>query len=226
MTRCVQEPVTTAGPRGLEGTQTAHPAFGMIGANRVNGATPLFGSDFVHSGYVSIHIRRAVMNRSLSSDWPFAREELIEVSLSEAQWATFVCSMNIGQGIPCTIEHVQGDRMPGLPDPVPRAQTFASEMNGTLAAARESAAAMRAAIGESGLSAKRQKELLDHLHMLDMRIGSSVDFVAERFGEHMGDVTETAKMEVNAYAMRALHGLAVPIALPGNQTPKLEGGIE
>lgn len=217
----VEKPVTVGD--GRDGTVSTHPAFGLIGAHRVSGKAVLFGSDFVHHGYVNITIRRAEMNRSLSRDWPFGRQELIEVSLSEAQWATFVSSMNISDGVPCTIEHVQREVMPAMPVPARRDDVFAAEMDKALHEAREWAAKMREKVGAMGLSAKKASELLDCLHMLDMRIGSSVEFVAKQFGEHMEDVTEHAKLEVNAYALRALHGLELPIEIGRPPQDAIEG---
>lgn len=62
-----------------------HPAFGQISVSRVAGHRHLYGSDFAHQHYVTLTIRGSEMHRSLARDWPYAREHLVEVSLSEAQ---------------------------------------------------------------------------------------------------------------------------------------------
>lgn len=184
-----------------------HPAFAQIGAHRISGDTVLYGSDFQHNGFIRIHVRRSELHRGLSSDWPYAREELIAVDLSEAQWATFVSSMNVGEGVQCTLSRLPGEDVPGLPEPTARHKQFAGELVRTQAEAVAALDELRAAVKESGLSAKKAQALERLAERAAMMIGSNSRFVAQRFGEHMADVTEQAKCEVNAYAMRAMLGL-------------------
>jgi hypothetical protein len=80
-----------------------HPAYAQIGASRVSGGTYLYGSNFAHQHYVTISITKSELNRSLSRDWASGGEEYIEVALSEAQWASFVSTLNSGTGIQCTL---------------------------------------------------------------------------------------------------------------------------
>ena len=113
-----QEPVETReGDTHDRTSRFDHPAFAQIAAHRFTctPAMPLYGSDFGHHHAVSITIRRSQLNRNLSHDWHFGREELIEVHLSEAQWASFVSSMNSGDGVPCTINHLERKRVPRFP---------------------------------------------------------------------------------------------------------------
>src|SRR4051812_19636627 len=107
-----QEPtVEESAHGGGRSTTERHPAYGMIGASRVNWAgngTNLFGSDFRHRNTVRIQIHGADVRRDLSHDWIHAdsRRSLVEVELSEAQWAGFVSTLNVGDGVACTIRHV------------------------------------------------------------------------------------------------------------------------
>jgi len=106
--RPVQEPVTIQDglTKESDGTVTRHPAFAQISASRVSSGgpgVPLYGSDFNHQHFVSITIRSSEERRDLNHYWHFGGRDLIEVHLSEAQWATFVSSMNVGMGVPCTL---------------------------------------------------------------------------------------------------------------------------
>jgi hypothetical protein len=100
MKPAIEDPVSapTRGPGGMDEMTTTHPAFGQIGASRVSGHIQLYDSDFHHNAYMTISIRRSELHRSLNRDWHYGRDELIEVALSEAQWATFVSAPNIGSG--------------------------------------------------------------------------------------------------------------------------------
>lgn len=199
MARNEQQPVAT--DNGREGTRYTHPAFGQISASRVSGAVNLYGSDFVHNHFVAIRVQRSELNRDLSRDWHFQREEVVELYLSEAQWATFVSSMNVGGGVPCTLQRIEGVPMPSIPF---RAQhdDFKAELNGTvdglLTRIDETIREMKEGIGAS-LSNKKRDELLYGLTRLRQDVASNIPFVAKSFGEHMEQSVEKAKIEVNAY---------------------------
>lgn len=177
-----------------------HPAYAQIGAFRQSGGSGcLYGSDFVHEGQVVISISRSELHRGLSRDWAHPREEYIEVALSEAQWATFVSTLNSGSGTQCTLTRKDGDLIPGLPIPENRKDQFKGELKERLALAEGYMKELRAKIGAASLSAKGKQELLSSLHMAEMNLSSNCGFVADQFGEHMETITEHAKIEVAAY---------------------------
>lgn len=102
-----QEPTVERepGPGGDDETVENHPAFAQIVAHRVS-STPgavLFDSELQHGHYVTIQISEATRRRGLNRDWIYGGKRIIEVAMSEAQWASFVSSMNTS-GVPCTLE--------------------------------------------------------------------------------------------------------------------------
>lgn len=116
MPRPIEEPVVTTEKWGSgEEIKTTHPAFAQIAASRVNGSTVLYGSDFVHYAAIRIRIHTSTQYRSLAHDRYHERENLVEVELSEAQWAHFISSLNMGSGSPCTLTSLGGKMVPGLP---------------------------------------------------------------------------------------------------------------
>src|SRR3546814_5396409 len=78
---------------------------------------------FPHQNFVSIRICRSSLNRDLSNDWHYGKDQMMEVNMSEAQWATFVSSMNVGSGTPCTLASVDGQPVPGLTLPTKTAKS-------------------------------------------------------------------------------------------------------
>lgn len=204
MNKPEQEP--TESPDGQMGTRFEHPAFGQIGASRVSGDTTLYGSDFIHHHFVKISINRSQLNRDLSRDWEFAREELVEVWLSEAQWASFVCSMNVGMGVPCTLNRVMGERMPAIPLRK-QENVVRRELKETIA---EAALTIQQTIdsinGELGtaLSDKKKRAILEHLNRLERVMSDHLPFAARSFEKLMEKTVEKAKVEVNAYMQNAV----------------------
>lgn len=191
MARNIEEPVTTERPGPSTETVTTHPAFAQIGASRVSGNTALYDSDFRHNHYMTISIRRSELHRGLNRDWHFGREEIIEVALTESQWATFVSSSNMGSGVPCTLQRLDGKMVPGLPDPEKRTDQFSVEMRKSMQNVLDRLDALIA-----GAKTKAQKH---EMEMLRQQIVSNLPFVASQFEKHMEDTVEDAKQEVHGY---------------------------
>lgn len=223
--RKVQEIKVTPTPDAHHDEKREHPAFGLIGAFRTTsggGGVSLYGSDFLHSNTIRIEIREAETHRGLSRDWNHGRRTVCEIELSEAQWATFVSSLNAGEGVPCTLRARDTDFMiPALPDPVDRIAQFRKESGD---AGSEAVAAMKEAIDKverMGLPKNKTKEIVDALKRTSSLLNSTLPFIAEQFGEHMETTVERAKIEVNAYATSLLQRAGVeaiaaksPVALP------------
>ena len=224
MARSVEIPKEERSERGVRET---HPAYGMIGASRVSGHAVLFGSDFTHQHFVTLRISEAEMHRDLSRDWPHAGRQLIEVSMSEAQWAAFVSSLNMGDGVQCTLERVGGEVIPGLPHPTARHDQFKDELTRALLDGNAALAEAVDMLKQMGGERSKAGAVLDRVERAIRAFGDSMPWVAKQFGEHMEDVTEKARIEIGAHALSvitrtglaALKGETPPIALPRKDEP-------
>lgn len=181
-----------------------HPAFAQIGVSRISGRRYLYGSDFHHNSYIRIRINGSVLGRDLSHDWPHATERYIEVDLSEAQWATFVSSLNIGEGVQCTLVSRNGVSIPEIPEPTDRREQFSSEAAAYMEKAKNNLVDLRTAINDLKMPEKQKKALLDHLGSVERNIGENLRFVAKSFSEHVERNVEKAKVEVNAYVTQTI----------------------
>lgn len=203
-------PTTTKDPMypgDKEGARIDHPAFAVIGASRFT-ASPgvaLFGSDFKHQAGVRITIAKASLRRHGSSEHVMGERELIEVELSEAQWARFVSAMNVGFGASCTLQHVGRERVPQIQHPEDRRTQFAEASAFRSKLVSDSIAEAAAAVRASGLSGKKQKEILDKLSCAEMNAGSNQEYTAEQFERHMERTVEHAAIEIDAMMTAAVH---------------------
>ena len=187
-----------------------HPAYALIGASRVS-STPggvLFGSDFRHQHYITITIRKANVRRGLNTDWTSGQQHLIEVALSEAQWATFLSTLNMGDGVPCTLNWFGGYIAGILPD-LDRREQFRAEVNDNLSGALS-------AIDDVLASTNLRKADRDRLEHAKRELGGNLQFVAQQFDEHAEATVEKAKVEVEAYLNAAVQraGLEALSAAP------------
>lgn len=218
MARKTQEPEVTQETGPMEGRRYKHPAYAQIGASRVSGAAVLYGSDFKHQNFVRISIAKSELVRNLSNDWAFASSvPYIEIDLSEAQWATFVSSMNVGSGTKCTVRQLGGEIIPGLPDPESRKDQFHGEAGDMMAEALAELAALRAEVVESKMSQKQKDAILSKAQSVQQHITGNLAFVLDQFGEHMERTVEKAKIEINAYATNAVMHAGLN-ALTGGET--------
>lgn len=191
-----EKPIVTAVNDNIADSVETHPSYGMIGASRVSGGANLAGSDFNHQAYVVIELRSGKLYRSHSNDRWYGDKSLARVALSEAQWATFVSAMNVGFGVPCTMEYVNGVRLPGIQPIIDRKKQFTAEVKQTMQDALDK-------MKEAHDAAPTKK--LKHLIAMAMReIKSNIPFVEQQFGEHMENTVEKAKIEVSAYVTGAI----------------------
>lgn len=200
MPREYVEPTIKAENGARDELKITHPAFAQISATHVQGGAHLYGSDFSHQNYVCVRIARSELNRHLSTDWPHERQELIEVALSESQWAAFVSTMNRGSGVQCTLQHINHKQIPQIPAPRSTIKDFRAEGGEAAKQAIREISEVMAEIEQSKLSQKQKEELLRKLANIKDNSRNSLRFVLEQFGEHMEATVNKAKTEISAYA--------------------------
>jgi hypothetical protein len=214
------------GRMGHDDAVYTHPAYAQISASNVSGGTYLYGSDFKHHNYVTIRIKRSEMNRNLSNDWPFAREELIEVALSESQWATFVSSMNRGEGTQCTLQAYQGKQIPQIPRIEGKVAQFRAEGSEAADEAVRAIKEFRQEITDSKLSQKQKDHWLSRLSFIEGRTTGNLRFVASQFGEHMESVVQKAKTEISAFAHNMIMRTGLSKLMGPDEAKKMLGYSE
>lgn len=194
--------VTRHENNSLKETEENHPAYAQIIANRVSSSPPgidMYGSDLMHRNFISITISTSKKYRNLNSDWYFNDKELIEVTLSEAQWATFVSAMGVGSGVPCTMTRLQGKMIPGIERIDETVETFASEMGQKFAELKADLKEFIGNIDEMKVNNARKAEIRGMLEKVYREVVANTPFVEKQFSEHMEGVVEAAKAEVHGY---------------------------
>lgn len=206
-------PAGTAKPKLTERGDEAHPAWGLIGASRVSSGqgTPLFDSDILHRHYVVVRLRRATRSRDLGHDWKHGDEQIAEVAMSEAQWASFVSTMNVGEGVPCTIERVGAERMPKV-EHEPRLAESMSEVED---AAEKAVEAIR-----SAFAAYCEKKTAANLRSLEAVIANApanMTYAATTLSEHAENVVQRARADVEAMVVQKAEQVGID---PGDVAPR------
>ena len=180
-----------------------HESYGMIGINRVSGATHLFGSEAQHHSFIRIEIRRAEMRRSLSNDWPYADSlPLITVDLSHTQFGTLITSPGIGNGVTCTLRSVMGEQMEACPPPKQITSKFGDDLKVTMKRAMETLDGLTEQLtkallpGEKPLNKKELGVLLSGIKHAIMEVKDNIPFVESSFNEEMEKKVDHAITEL------------------------------
>lgn len=194
------KPTVTKKPPPMDGDEFNHPAFGQIRCVRVSGNQNLYSSDFKHQHFIVVEILGSSLTRSLSNDFHFERDTKISIAMSEAQWATFVSSMNMGGGVPCTIQRIGGELLPKIDLDGTRKSVFQSEHDELLDGAVNALDSLSQAIEELRISKTAKSELCNYLRKARSEITSNREFTAGQFTEFMEDTVEKAKQEIHGYA--------------------------
>lgn len=119
----------------VESYPAYHPAYGVISLIRFQGNHPFVGMDVADSAQVGYEISISTAQRRFLKDTYTETfkpgEKLIQVSLSQHQFAEFITSAGVTAGVPCTINRHMDVEMPQPP-----ANTFLKD---TITAAGENA---------------------------------------------------------------------------------------
>lgn len=206
MSRDIQPPTTNG-----RGDQT-HPGWGLIGASRVS-STPgavLFDSDVRHQHYIVVRVKTATRSRDLNRDWIYPGDEFLDVAMSEAQWASFVSSMNSGNGVPCTITRREDDyQVPGFP--------YEPRLAESMKEVRTAADQVTEKITEA-FAAYEAHKTVGNLRTLKSAIanaGANVEFAAKSLNEHAENVVQRARADIEAMVVAKATQLGIEASQVG-----------
>ncbi len=210
MPREVEEPTITIGDSCIDKGDEIwnHPAYGAVALMRSSGHQVLFGSDFVHQYAIRLKIYANEVRRGKSGDNYYPGKTLAEVMLSESQWATLVSSVGAGAGVPCTLQYMNGQDLPALPNPVAPAKRFGKEADKAMAKALAGLKTLEADVEKMGLTKAKTAAITGPLHSMIASITSTLPFIADMFSEHMERTTDKAKQEIHAYMLAHLPRLS------------------
>lgn len=191
---------------------TTHESFGIAGFSRSTtggDGVSLFGSSIKHGNTITLTVRQAEVTRNLEQDWYHSSNRLpiVEIEMSQAQFAEMITSMNMGDGIPVTLRYVNGKRMEACPHVSKVAQhsnEFKQRMrefsNSLIAKEKEFFAMI-----EKRLPKKEQDEAKNMLHGIIQEVESNIPFYEKQFVRQMEKTQTEAKSEIEAFINNKIH---------------------
>jgi len=200
-----------------DGERHTHESYGQIRFSRVSGRSRFYGSELEQDHFITLEITKSEIDRGLSQEHHFAGDVITQLRMTAGQFSELITSMNMGSGVPCTLERYNGKITQPLPEIENRKEfvhrkfdermkEFAKEMVDRQERARE-------LIAKKSLNKADKEELNWLLTRLTQEVSSNIPFFGKCFQENVDEIVHEAKLEienaiqhkVSTLGLKALH---------------------
>lgn len=189
-----------------------HPSSIIVGFYRQSHGprgVALFGSDLVHHETVCLRVQEATMDASsIPPRYHGHGRTLIELVMSEIQFAELLTTFNRGEGVPATLKFVTGKGdipQPELPKTFDHVQADFQE---AIQEVEDRLDVLTETVTGSKIAAGLKKNLLMEIAAIRTRHRSTIPFIVEQFTRHIRKVATSAKAEVEAYINNRMLGVS------------------
>lgn len=186
-----------------------HPSYGLARFSRINGGhRALFGSSIQNQNTITLSISRAKHERNIGNDWYYAKNEIIEIEMSQNQFSELITSFNMGSGIPVTIKHINHDIYPNPPFQSQadlHSQEFQKYMYNYRKEIETVLEKTKDVLQNKNSIGKGDREtMLKDLESLMDKLSSGIPYYQQQFSEAMEKTVIEAKAEVEAFIERQI----------------------
>ena len=212
---------------GIDREYISHPSFGKITLGKPHGnSIKLFGSEVKHRSCVSLTVETADLVQDVHSDSVFGRKHVVELYMSEAQWAHMLSSFGDGSGTPVTLRWTQENGHIEAPPDVPTmVDVQRREVENTV---QDLGRQMQELEDRFSLMLKMptvRKKDLEALRMgmnvLRTHLFSNLPYYEQATIERMEKEVAKARVEIEALVNNALHRAGVKAISEGKETLQL-----
>jgi hypothetical protein len=193
-----------------------HESFGLVGVNRItvggSARSNMFGSHLDnHPTLFRFTVKRAVrLHTDLAYDrfhldHEAERTQLIEFDLTATQFVELMTSLNVGEGIPCTLRYVLGEEMEDVPhehetEAQNIARKFAAEMKDIAGSVKPLTDQVATIMAKTSIGKGDRAEVVSLVSQIVRQFDDHAPFVMKQFVESTGRLVTAGKAEVEAYA--------------------------
>jgi hypothetical protein len=152
----------------------------------------------------------AEKQRNLSNNWFFSKGEIIEISLTACQFTDLISSFNMGDGVPCTLKHVnvslakqfEDNDVPPCPE-VNERQQFEAEFKKDMAEIGQSMENLiklaEALQKKPSINKGDRQAFVDIAKGIQCKISNSLPFVQSQFNEAVDSTLTDARADLQAF---------------------------
>jgi len=186
---------------------TEDPRWALVSFHRQSGGHHLFGSDLQHQTVVSLRITPCEVARDLNQQWYHGKAKpLIEVVLSDMQFAELLTTMNVGSGVPCTVrQHPEHGYLKYEAPPANERDKINKELEQQCVAAMSYLDAVVDEINATPMSGKAKTSLTKAVEMARRQISGHLPFIETQYKEAMDRLEREAKAAVDGFITQAVN---------------------
>jgi hypothetical protein len=187
-----------------------HPSYGLISFSRVNcgGDIKFFGSQLPIDNYIEMKVELGEMERSLTSDRFFPNygnpnRIILKCRITPVQFSELITSLNMGGGVPCTIENIQGKTIPQETLHVENRKeftqrSFKESLNDFVKFFKEKTTSIKSILSKQTLSKEDKREIGTSFEAVVIELENNLPFYLKQFQEGIDNIVLEAKTEVDA----------------------------
>lgn len=199
----------------MEKERISHPAFGQISFSRIssNAKTQFYGSELAVDNFIELTVKTSEVERDLTRDWHFGKATVLKLRLTPVQFSELLVSMNVGDGIPCTLEFYDGKRVEKIDFPENRKdfmqRKFQERMKDFASKLSENKKIAKALIAKKTLSKADQDALNWQIDWIIQETSQNIPFFAQCFQEQMDKIVLDAKTEIESAILHKITTLGL-----------------
>ena len=201
------KPEVTESPRAGGGVERRikHPSFATCRVSRVSGRATLFDSNIDHDSYITMTFSEAEKTEDGYSEHVYGHgRQIFEVAMTENQFVAIMTRMNIGSGVPVTLQHRQTGPLEVVPsidafeDSAERLRRMADEIDeGVRRQMAERIDMLKAQL--VGLPKRKAEEIQKLIDLIVSQSMSNMDFGRTQITEHAEKKVTEAKVEIQSF---------------------------
>ncbi len=156
-----------------------HESYGMMSFNRFDGGNgAFFGSSIKPDGGIEMTLKTGEVRHNLNHDWYRGKETIARVRMTGAQFADLITNLNMGEGVPVTLEYVHGKHMsepPFINKRIQFEENFKQEMKEVSNQMLELTKRTEEILSRAKAPTKKEKEeILHNIAMLNQKVSSDM----------------------------------------------------
>lgn len=209
-----------------------HPCFGLARFSRICGYSGfMFGSDVQSENFIELTINHAerVQGDYRVHYYDYGKS-IVRLKMTQTQFAELLTNMNIGNGVPVTLEAVNGEQIEQFD--LNEAKNHLDELKDdfkerskkTVNSLIETSNELKRIINKKNLSKKDQEDAMNLLDRYITEIRSNMPFFIKLYKEETADIVQRAKSELDGMIQSCVIRAGVK-ALGLDSTP-IKGELE
>jgi len=183
-----------------------HPSQIQVGISRISGGDneQFYGSDIETNSYILLTVSESeYKRRSLGNDYFFATRTILELKMTNLQYAEMLTTMNVGMGVPATLIALYADTLPQGHIEPPLVENKVELLEKELEVASEGATVkldeLSGLINKLKISQKQKDELLKKVSATKYSLVESITFRLSQAKKELGKMTVEAKASLEGF---------------------------